>query len=373
MRVLITGAFGFIGTNLSLYFQERPEVQIVSFSRDQDVDELPDLLVGVDWVFHLAGVNRPKTEAEFFAGNVGLTECLCTAIKASGRQIPVVFASSIQANLDNGYGASKMSAEGVLQNLHNETKNPVFIYRLPNIFGKFASPNYNSVVATFCYNIARELPININDPSKSLSLAYVDDVVESFVGLMSEEIREVVRYVDVAPIFTISLGALAAQLYRFHKSRLNLVTEPVGNGFLRALYATYMSYIPSQCFAYDLPQHKDERGVFVEILKTKESGQFSFFSAHPGYTRGGHYHNSKTEKFLVLKGKAQFCFRHLITNEFSEVITTGDVPQVVETVPGWTHDVTNIGDVELICLVWVNEIFDRAKPDTYPRSVRIGT
>jgi len=365
MRVLITGADGFIGKNLLLHFREMNTIECVSFTRSHSVDELPELLEGVDWVFHLAGINRPKSADEFATGNVGLTELLCSAIKATGRAIPVVLTSSIQADLDNDYGISKRAAEEALLTLHKATGNPVFIYRLPNVFGKLARPNYNSAVATFCHNIARGLPIQVNDPSALIPLVYIDDVVESFKRLLVEENNKQDSFVEVSPMYSITVGELADQLYRFKTSRDNLVTEPVGKGLMRALYSTYVSYLPPESFSYTVKQHGDERGVFVEMLKTADSGQFSFFTAHPGVTRGGHYHHSKTEKFLVIKGEARFCFRHMVTGEFHELYTSGDVSQIVETVPGWTHDVTNVGDEELICMLWANEIFDREKPDTF--------
>jgi len=372
MRVLITGADGFIGKNLLLHFREMNTIECVSFTRSNSIDDLPELLREVDWIFHLAGINRPKTTDEFSMGNVGLTELLCSAIKALGRAIPVVLTSSIQADLDNDYGISKRAAEEALLTLQKATGNPVFIYRLPNVFGKLARPNYNSVVATFCYNITRGLPIQINDPSAVIPLVYIDDVVESFKKLSIEENNKQGGFVEVSPMYSITVGELADQLYRFKATRDNLVTESVGKGLIRALYSTYVSYLPPESFSYAVKQHGDERGVFVEMLKTKDSGQFSFFTAHPGVTRGVHYHHSKTEKFLVIKGEARFSFRHMVTGEFHELYTSGDVSQIVETVPGWTHDVTNVGDEELICMLWANEIFDREKPDTFACPVSDG-
>ena len=365
MRVLVTGADGFIGKNLLLHFREMNTIECVSFTRSNHIDELPELLGGVDWVFHLAGINRPKSSGEFVKGNVGLTESLCTSIKATGRAIPVVLTSSIQADLDNDYAKSKRAAEETLLTLHKATGNPFFIYRLPNVFGKFARPNYNSAVATFCHNIARGLPIQVNDPSAVIPLVYIDDVVESFKRLLFRKNNKRDGFVEVFPMYSITVGELADQLYRFKTSRDDLVTQPVGKELIRALYSTYVSYLPSESFSYAVKQYGDERGVFVEMLKTIDSGQFSFFTANPGVTRGGHYHHSKTEKFLVIKGKARFGFRHMITGEFHELYTSGDVSQIVETVPGWTHDVTNVGDEELVCMLWANEIFDREKPDTF--------
>jgi len=365
MRILITGADGFIGKNLRLHFRQMNNVECVSLTSSHSVFELLELLEEVDWIFHLAGINRPKSSGEFAAGNVGLTKSLCNAIKATGRSIPIVLSSSIQAELDTDYGKSKRAAEDALLTLNKATGNPVFIYRLPNVFGKLARPNYNSVVATFCYNIARNLPIQINDSSSVILLAYIDDVVESFARLLVDENNKQNGFVEVSPMFSITVGELADQLYRFKTSRDNLVTEPVGEGLVRALYSTYVSYLPPESFSYAVKQHGDERGVFVEMLKTKDSGQFSFFTAHPGVTRGGHYHHSKTEKFLVIKGEARFRFKHMITGECHELCTSGEVSQIVETVPGWTHDVTNVSDEELICMLWANEIFEREKPDTF--------
>ena len=369
MRILVTGALGFIGKNLLLHFQEKGGIEVVSYTREHSIDELPALLDGIDWVFHLAGINRPQSLEEFVTGNTSLTEQLCVAIKASGRQIPVVYTSSIQAERDNDYGRSKRAAEHALLRLQHDTGNPVFIYRLPNVFGKWALPNYNSAVATFCHNVARDLPIQINDPSAVICLVYVDDVVDSFLALLTdaEAIKNCLdnAYVDVVPEYRITVGDLADQLQRFKAIRDNLTIESVGSGLVRALYSTYVSYLPPERFTYSVQQHGDARGVFVEMLKTPDSGQFSFFTAHPGVTRGGHYHHTKTEKFLVIKGKAKFGFRHMVTNETFQLQTSGDDPQIVETVPGWTHDITNVGDEELLCMVWANEIFDRDKPDTY--------
>ena len=365
MRVLITGANGFIGKNLLLHFREMNAIESVSFTRSHSVDDLPELLEEVDWVFHLAGINRPKSADEFATGNVGLTESLCAAIKATGRAIPVVLTSSIQVDLDNDYGKTKRAAEEALLKLHEATSNPVFIYRLPNVFGKLARPNYNSAVATFCHNITRGLPVEINDPSAVIPLVYIDDVIKSFKKLLIEEDTQQDGFVEVSPMYSITVGELVDQLYRFKASRDNLISEPVGNGLIRALYSTYVSYLTPEDFSYGVKQHGDERGVFVEMIKTLDSGQFSFFTAHPGVTRGGHYHHSKTEKFLVIKGEARFGFRHMITGDFHELYTSGDVSQIVETVPGWIHDVTNVGDEELICMLWANEIFDSEKPDTF--------
>jgi len=364
MRVLVTGANGFIGKNLQMHLGERGDVEIVLFTREHTESDFPDLLKGVDWVFHLAGINRPEDPTEFVIGNAGLTEALCEAVKKTGRKIPVVYTSSIQVEKDNDYGTSKRAAENALLELSQATGCPVYIYRLPNVFGKWARPNYNSAVATFCYNVARDLPVQINNLDAVIQLVYIDDVIASFLGLL-DGVEESTPFAEVEPVYQITVGELAAQLQRFKATRDNLITENVGTGLTRALYSTYVSYLPPESFTYTVPQHGDERGVFVEMLKTPDAGQFSFFTAHPGITRGGHYHHSKTEKFLVIKGEACFRFRHMLTGEFYELRTSGEKPEIVETVPGWTHDITNEGDSELVCMLWANEIFDRERPDTF--------
>lgn len=363
MKVLVTGADGFIGKNLCVTLQRRDDIEVVKFTRKDKIADLSGLVAQADFIFHLAGVNRPKEEKEFFEGNADLTKQICDAIRASGRKIPVILSSSIQAECMNPYGRSKLQAEMHLLNLYMETENPVYIYRLPNVFGKWAKPNYNSVVATFCHNISHDLPIQINDPAAPLSLVHIGDVVTSFIRVMNELPKETL-HVDVAPIYHTTVGELADQLHQFKQSRESLVTEAVGDGFMRVLYATYISYISPDQFNYPLKKHEDPRGVFVEMLKTKDSGQFSFFTAHPGITRGGHYHHVKTEKFLVIKGKARFGFRHIVTDEVREIFTSGDTPEIVETVPGWSHDITNIGDDEMVVMLWANENFNPAKPDT---------
>jgi len=366
MRVLITGANGFVGKNLAVRLTEREDVEVVSFTRDHAIEELPKLIKGVDFIFHLAGVNRPKNDDEFKQGNTDLTVDLCAAIEASGRKIPVIYSSSIQAELDNPYGESKLAAEQALLDFSERVDSPVYIFRLPNVFGKWCKPNYNSAVATFCYNIAHDLPVQINDPSAVIRLVYVDDVVNRFISIM-EGATTKEAYCDVDPVYKITVGDLVEKINTFKLSRENLITERVGTGLDRALHSTYLSYLSPEDFSYTLTKHGDERGVFVEMLKTKDSGQFSYFTAHPGITRGGHYHHSKTEKFLVIKGEALFKFRNIISDEFYELTTSGDNPTVVETVPGWTHDITNIGCDEMLVMLWANEIFDRDFPDTYAK------
>ncbi|WP_247255399.1 UDP-2-acetamido-2,6-beta-L-arabino-hexul-4-ose reductase [Pseudomonas moorei] len=368
MKVLITGANGFVGQNLISHLAVRSDIEVLRFTREDALESLPELVAQVDFIFHLAGVNRPQDSMEFYTGNTDLTRALCEAIVASGRKLPVVYTSSSQAELDNLYGNSKLGAEQVLLNLKSTHGSAVTLFRLPNVFGKWARPNYNSAVATFCNNIARNLPIQINDPQARIKLVYIDDVVTQFISVMDGGITGE-PFLAVEPEYSITIGELADQLYAFRDSRTSLVTEPVGTGLIRALYSTYLSYLPPEDFTYEVPRYGDPRGVFVEMLKTRDSGQFSYFTALPGITRGGHYHHSKTEKFLVIKGSACFRFRHIISGDFYELFTTGEKPQIVETVPGWTHDITNTGTDEMIVMLWANEIFDRGAPDTYVRPV----
>jgi UDP-2-acetamido-2,6-beta-L-arabino-hexul-4-ose reductase len=366
-KVLVTGANGFIGKNLLLHLAERQDVEVVCFTKDSKFSELPEILLGVDFVFHLAGVNRASDYQDFLEGNISLTSMLCAAISKCGRKVPVIYTSSTQATLSNSYGISKKAAEKLLLDFHIANGSPVYIFRLPNVFGKWCRPNYNSVVATFCHNIAHELPILINDPSTSLTLVHIDDVIERFIQLMdgADFLVEMGVFGTVNPQYTITLGELSDQLYAFKDSCCTLLTERVGVGLVRALYSTYVSYLPKSSFAYTIPIYKDARGVFVEMLKTPDCGQFSYFTVYPGATRGGHYHHSKTEKFLVIKGSASFRFRNMSTNEVFDMVVREDPPFIVETIPGWAHDITNIGEGELLVMLWANELFDCNNPDTY--------
>jgi UDP-2-acetamido-2,6-beta-L-arabino-hexul-4-ose reductase len=368
MKVLVTGANGFIGKNLVLRLRERPGIEVLTLIRGDSDSSWQAALTQADAVVHLAGENRPTDHAAFDAVNTRLTHRLCQILQSIGKQIPVLFSSSTQAKKNNPYGRSKLAAEEALAQLAKNNGNPVAIYRLPGVFGKWCRPNYNSVVATFCYNKLHGLPVQINDAHALVRLVYVDDVVNEFLQTLDHPSAGL-SYPSVLPDYSITLGELSDQIDAFKNCRSSLVSERVGTGFLRALYATYVSYLPVDKFAYAVPAHGDARGVFVEMLKTPDSGQFSYFTAHPGITRGGHYHHTKTEKFLVIKGHARFGFRHMLTNEVHHLETHGEQPQIVETVPGWSHDITNIGDDEMVVMLWANEIFDRDNPDTIASKV----
>jgi UDP-2-acetamido-2,6-beta-L-arabino-hexul-4-ose reductase len=368
MRVLITGANGFIGKNLSVRLSEMREFDVSTFNRGETIEALHLKVNHADAVLHLAGVNRPSDSAEFFSGNAELTEILCQSIRDSGRAIPLLLTSSTQATEANPYGSSKKQAEMAALKLAQDTGNPVSIFRLPNVFGKWCKPNYNSVVATFCYNIAHHLPIQINDASRLLQLVYIDDVVSALINSILSP-PAVIAWPEVKPCYQVTLGELANQISQFSQDRQQLLTDRTGVGFTRALYATYVSYLPKEAFSYSVPSHCDERGTFVEMLKTRDSGQFSFLTARPGVTRGGHYHHTKTEKFLIIKGSARFGFKHILTNETFELSCSDQAYQIVETIPGWAHDITNVGDDDLIVMLWSNEVFDAHKPDTISMKV----
>ncbi|BAO79987.1 nucleoside-diphosphate-sugar epimerase [Serpentinimonas raichei] len=371
-RVLVTGAHGFIGKNLVVRLGELPGVAACTFVRGDSPAALPALVAQADAVVHLAGENRPLDEGAFAAVNTGLTVALCEAIahkvRTSGVRVPLLLASSAQAERDNPYGRSKRAAEQAVAALADATGNPCTVFRLPGVFGKWCRPNYNSVVATFCHNLARGLPIQVNDPSASVRLVYVDDVVSALVAALESPTKGLSRAV-VQPEYAVTLGELAAQIRAFDNCRTTLQTDRVGTGLVRALYATYVSYLPTERFAYEVPQYADPRGVFVEMLKTPDCGQFSYFTAHPGVTRGGHYHHTKSEKFLVIKGEALFRFRHLLSHDLVELRTSGAKPQVVDTIPGWAHDITNVGTDEMVVMLWANENFDRQRPDTVASKV----
>jgi len=368
MKVLVTGADGFIGKNLRVALGEREGFEVLAITRASSEADLAAAVANADAVIHLAGINRPQDPSEFAVGNADFTARLCELLAAGGRAVPVAFASSIQAERDNPYGTSKRIAEDHLTRYAETSGAAVGLYRLANVFGKWSRPNYNSAVATFCHNIARGLPIQVSDPAAPVHLVYIDDVVPEFLRFLAAP-GQGVRQAQAGPVYATTVGELARQIEAFKQVRSTLVTERVGTGLVRALYSTYVSFLPLEAFSYGLPKHGDARGVFVEMLKTPDCGQFSYFTAHPGITRGGHYHHSKTEKFLVIKGRARYRFRHLLTDEAFEVESHGDEPLVVETIPGWAHDITNIGDDELVVMLWANEIFDRLQPDTIASSV----
>jgi len=364
MNILVTGANGFIGRNLCVHLKEAGVENVEKITRDDDDRSINEKVKNADFIYHLAGINRPENDGEFKTGNTELTQKIVDILVNNERSTPILLTSSIQAELNNPYGVSKAGAESAIAAYREKTGGTAYIYRLPNVFGKWCKPNYNSAVATFCYNTINDLSITIHNADAPLSLVYIDDVCHEFVSLLTNTPSEPEEYSQVEPVYKTTVGEVVSLLSDFKQSRTSLITNRVGVGFERALYSTYLSYFKPEQFTYDVPSYIDERGSFSEMLKTKDSGQFSFFTAHPSITRGGHYHHTKNEKFLVLKGKARFKFKHIVTGEEYEVNTSEAISTIVETVPGWTHDITNVGSEELIVMLWANEIFDRDKPDT---------
>jgi UDP-2-acetamido-2,6-beta-L-arabino-hexul-4-ose reductase len=363
MRILVTGSRGFIGKNLVFGLNNTGHCAIEIHSGSTP-SELASGLREAEAVVHLAGINRPTNPDEFQSGNVGFTEHLLNEVAKYNATLPTIFASSIQAELDNDYGKSKRLAEECFLRHATRHQSSSVIFRLPNVFGKWCRPNYNSVVATFCHNLTHDLPLQVVDANRQLSLVYIDDVVEAIKTTILTTMPGA-RYGTVDPVYTISVGKLRNVLSEFWSRRPELSIGEVGTGLERALYSTLVSYAPKGSFTYPLTQHVDARGRFSEFLRSGSSGQVSFFTAKPGITRGGHYHHTKLEKFLVVQGSARFRLKHVVSNEEVELFTSGDQPKVVEPPPGWAHDVTNIGDNELIVLLWANEVFDSTRPDTF--------
>lgn len=367
MKIVVTGAQGFIGKNLCVHLQEKNYTDVIKITRQTTDEDFNIAIREADFIFHLAGVNRPQHDEEFDKGNGGLTKRIIALLSDNNRNTPILLTSSIQAELQTPYGQSKAEAEAAVIEYGRRFSAKTYVYRLPNVFGKWCKPNYNSFIATFCENIANDKDIAINDPAHKVSLVYIDDVCQEFIRVLENNSAD--GYRDVAPCYTATVGEVAELIYSFKESRKTLVTENVGTGFCRALYSTWLSYLRPSQFSYTVPSYSDARGIFCEMLKTSTSGQFSFFTALPGITRGGHYHHSKNEKFLVVSGQALYKFENIQTGEKFELNVNANDFNIVETVPGWSHDITNIGTENLIVMLWANEIFDKNAPDTVARAL----
>lgn len=364
IKVVITGARGFIGRNLAAQLAPCEDVQVFGFDLGQPFRELEEALAEADIVYHLAGVNRPESVEEFTTGNVTFTVQVCEILKAGGRAVPLVLSSSIQAERDNPYGRSKLQAEETVSRYAEEAQAPVITYRLKNVFGKWCRPNYNSVVATFCHNIAHDLPITISDPANWVALVHVDDVVRSFIAEMHTTHSTGVSSREVIPAFEVTLGELSELLFAFREMRTTLKVPDLSNLFVRKLYGTYLSYLDEDDFAYDLQQRCDPRGCLAEFIKSSGAGQIFVSTTKPGITRGNHYHHTKTEKFLVLQGEAVIRFRHIENGEILEYHVRGEDFRVVDIPPGYTHSIENTGVSDLVTLFWASEIFNSDVPDT---------
>lgn len=368
--VLVTGAKGFIGKNLVVALKRRADHDVIEHDLDFPIDLLEEGLAKADVIYHLAGVNRPEQVEEFAEVNFGLTRQICDALRRLRRRPPVVLSSSTQAALDNPYGLSKRMAEEALFDFGKETVASVFVFRLSGIFGKWCRPNYNSVVATFCNNIARDMPITISDPAKEIELIYIDDVVRAFIGLLDGCLPVTDgKYCLVEPCYRITLGSLAETIQGFRHSRVSLVLPNINDPFVRALYATYVSYLPADSFSYALSQRIDSRGELAELMKSPHIGQIFLSRTRSGITRGHHYHDTKVEKFAVLEGDAVIRFRHILGGDVIEYPVSGCEFRVVDIPPGYTHAIENVGQNDLIVLFWANEIFDPDNSDTFGMTV----
>ena len=367
---MITGAKGFIGRHLTEALRRRGDLRVIESDLGTPPEVLEEGLREADIIYHLAGVNRPQDPAEFASGNVGFTQSICSILSSFGRQPLIVISSSIQADLDNPYGVSKRGAEEVLRGWAKDTGGRVAIFRLKNVFGKWCRPNYNSVTATFCYNIAHGLPIHVNDPTRELDLVYIDDVVKGFLSVDGSTFPAgSAVFCDIAESHKTTLGTLAGLLETFRRSRETLEMPSLGDSFTRRLYGTYLTYLDGDKFGYALEQKTDSRGSLAEFIKQPHFGQIFVSRTCPGVTRGNHYHHTKTEKFFVVEGEAIVRFRSILGGDVIEYRVSGTQFKVIDIPPGYAHSIENVGSTDLVTLFWAVEIFDPARPDVYARNV----
>ena len=383
--ILITGSGGFVGRNLVATLQTRGYTDLMLFEKDDTPETLADYCRRAAFVVHLAGINRPKDPSEFYSGNAGLTDTMLSLLEEAGSRAPVLVTSSIQASLDNDYGKSKLQAEQAIFAHGQRTGAPVFVFRMEGVFGKWCRPNYNSVVATFCHNVAHGLPLQVRDPAYSLPLVYIDDVVACILDAMEkgEAVRDETGICRIHPVHTVTLGQLAETIQGFAKARGGKAAQALGtdglptlevpdltaDSFTKKLYSTYLSYLPADDFAYDLNMHCDNRGSFTEFLRTPERGQVSVNISKPGIVKGNHWHHTKNEKFLVVKGEGVIRFRQIFSDEVIEYHVSGEKLQVVDIPCGYTHNIENVGEGEMVTVMWANEAFDPAHPDTFAMQV----
>lgn len=380
MNILITGAKGFIGKNLVAWLNNIKEGKDKTFPigtnlsiNEYDIDTDPALLYEycrtADFVFNLAGVNRPKEQSEFMSGNFGFASTLLDTLKIHNNRCPVMLSSSIQATLDNPYGKSKKAGEDLFFDYANETGAKVLVYRFPNVFGKWCKPNYNSAVASFCHNIAHDLPIIVNDRNVMMNLVYIDDVLTELINAILGKENRNGDYCEVPVVHKIALGDIVDLIYSFKESRETRAIPNMADDFTKKLYATYLSYLPTNKFSYPLKMNIDERGSFTEIIRTPERGQFSVNISKPGITKGNHWHNTKNEKFLVVSGKGVVRFRKVESDEVIEYYVSGEKLEVVDIPTGYTHNIENLGESNMVTIMWASECFNPEKPDTYYEKV----
>jgi len=364
MRVLVTGSKGFVGKNLLAMLGQSKEIVLDGFDLGDDLASLEERVRAADFVFHLAGVNRPQDPEEFQTGNVELTKQVLSILETSGRATPIVLSSSTQARLDNSYGKSKKAAEEAVFAYGRSRGAEVCVYRLPNVFGKWGRPNYNSAVATFCHQLARDLPIQVNDPDVLLTLVYIDDLLEEFSRALTGKPSRNGEFCEVPVTHQITVGELAARIQSFRNSRNDLSVPEISDPLSRKLYSTYLSNLPVDSFSYPLAMHQDARGSFTEFLRTPERGQVSVNISKPGITKGNHWHHTKAEKFLVVSGNGVIRFRHVGEKGIISYEVSGEKLTVVDIPPGYTHNITNLGDSDMVTVMWASEPFDPARPDT---------
>lgn len=365
-KVLVTGSRGFIGKNLVEALSRRPDTEVTRFDSRDNVSNLDRLLADADIVYHLAGVNRPQRAEDFETVNTGLTARIVSILEDTGAKPVIVFTSSTQAHEDNPYGQSKKKAEEILTDFSLATGSPVHIYRLANVFGKWCRPHYNSVVATFCHNVSHGLDISISDRSKEMELVYIDDVIASFIQLLDGNRKTGgPLYGEISPAYRITLGVLADTILQLHDTRKTLILPDLSDDFIQRLYATYLSYLEIDDFSYLLDIKMDERGSLAEIIKSEQFGQIFVSTTHSGIVRGNHYHDTKVEKFFVLKGEALVRLRHVLNDTVITYHVSGDKIEVIDIPPGYTHSIENLSDDDMIVLFWASQIFDPENPDTY--------
>lgn len=379
MKILVTGAKGFVGKNLIAQLKNLKYDEIFEYDIDTDLQLLDQYTKECEFVFHLAGVNRPKDNAEFMEGNFGFTSVLLNKLKEASNKAPVLITSSIQAALNNPYGESKKAGEDLMFAYGKEVEAPVYVYRLPNVFGKWCRPNYNSAVATFCNNIANDLDITVNDRTVMMHLVYIDDVVEEFIRALegnptsladcdfkgSDDENNIRDFKGVPVVHDRTLGEIADIICSFKESRKNLSIPDMSDPLVSKLYSTYLSYLPTNGFSYPLKMNEDNRGSFTEFIRNKDRGQVSVNISHPGITKGQHWHHSKNEKFLVVKGEGLIRFRKIDSSEIIEYRVSGDKLEVVDIPTGYTHSIVNVGDEDMVTVMWANEPFNPDKPDTF--------
>lgn len=369
MKILITGSNGFIAKNLIEELRNRGYKELLLCNRSTSRKDLERYIETCDFVIHLAGVNRPVDESEYHTGNAGFTEKIVNLLVSRHKKVPVIYSSTLLNTKHKEYGKSKREAERVLQEYARQTGASLYIFRLPNVFGKWCRPNYNSFVATFCYDVARDLEINVHDPDAQVTLVYIDDVVNEFLSCLERDQSTGEEYPQIAESYETTVGEVAARILAFKRGRESLEIPNIKDPLGKKLYSTYLSYLKPENFNYRLKMNQDERGSFTEFLHLNDLGQISVNVAKPGIVKGNHWHNTKVEKFLVVSGKAMIKFKHIVTGEMTECIVSEKHLEIIDIPVGYTHSITNIGEKDLVTIMWANEVYDAEKPDTYYEEV----